>query len=145
MKPFAAAVLLVVGLALLGCGSSSSNSSNINGTWSATLVDSNNVTAFTFGTNLAVNGSGSLTISNFTFNSNSSCFVSGQTESGSFTLTGNTDGNVTGTFGLTVNSGTPAGNTLTLTGTVNGKTITGTWTMSGTGCTGSGTFTMSKT
>ncbi len=69
MKQFAAALLLAVGLTLVGCGSSSSNPNNINGTWNATLTDSNNVQAFTFSTMLVVNSGGSLTISNFTFNS----------------------------------------------------------------------------
>ena len=144
MKQFAAAVVLAIGLALVGCGSNSSNPANINGTWNATLIDSNNVTAFSFGTSVAVNGDGSLNISKFTFTSNSACFVSGQTATGSFTLGENSNGIVTGTFGFTVKSGTPAGNTLTLTGQAAGNSIKGTWTMSGTGCSGSGTFTMTK-
>ena len=144
MKQFAAALLLAVGLILTGCGSNNSNPPNINGTWNATLIDSNNVTAFTFGTSLTENSDGSLSISNFTFTSNSPCFVSGETESGSFKLSGNTNGNVNGTFGFVVNSGTPAGNTIALTGTAAGNTISGTWTMAGTGCSGFGTFTMTK-
>jgi hypothetical protein len=145
MKYFIAARLLAVGLILVGCGSNNSTPSNINGTWNATLIDTNNnVTAFTFGTSLVVNGDSSLSISNFTFTSNSACFVSGETATGSFKLSGNTNGNVNGTFGFVVNSGTPAGNTITLTGTATGNTISGTWTMAGTGCTGNGTFTMAK-
>ncbi len=134
----------MVGLFLVGCGSNSSNSSNINGAWSATLADSNNVQAFSFGVSLVTNSDGSLTVSNFTFNSNSACFVSGETASGSFTLSGNFNGSTKGTFGFTVKSGTPAGNTVTMTGTVNGNSITGTWTMAGNNCTGTGTFTMTK-
>jgi hypothetical protein len=134
-----------MGLTLLGCGSNnSSNPANINGTWNATLTDSNNVQAFTFGTSLVVNGDRTLSISNFTLTSNSPCFVSGETATGSFTLSGNFSGTMKGTFGFVVNSGTPAGNTLTLTGTDNGNTITGTWTMAGTGCSGNGNFTMTK-
>jgi hypothetical protein len=145
LKFFVATVFMALSLMLVGCGAnSSSNPANVNGTWNATLIDSNNVTAFSFGTSLVVNGDGSLSISKFTFNSNSGCFVSGETESGSFTLSGDFNGNTKGTFGFTVNSGTPAGNTLTLQGTANGNTISGQWTMSGTGCTGSGTFTMTK-
>jgi len=144
MKHFVVAILLAVGLTLVGCGSSSHNSSNINGTWNATLTDVNNASVFTFGTSLVVNGDGSLSISKFQFTSNSSCFVSGETETGSFTLSGDFNGNVTGSFGFTVQSGTPAGNTLTLTGTATGNTISGTWTLSGSGCTGTGTFTMTK-
>ena len=144
MKQFAVGLILVAGLFLAGCGSNSSNASNVNGTWNATLTDSNNVQAFTFGVSLATNSDGSLTVSNFTFNSNSSCFVSGETASGSFTLSGNMNGSTQGTFGFTVKSGTPAGNNVTMTGTVNGNVITGTWSMTGTGCTGTGTFTMNK-
>jgi hypothetical protein len=142
MKYLAAVVLLVVGLTLFGCGSSNSVPPNINGTWTATLIDINNTPVFTFGTSLVVNGDGSLSISNFNFTTSSPCFVSGQTETGSFTLGGNFDGKVTGTFQFNVLSGTPSGNTLTLTGSANGKAISGTWTLNGTGCTGTGTFTM---
>jgi hypothetical protein len=117
----------------------------VNGTWNATLTGNGNNTVFTFGTSLAVNGDGSLTITNFNFSTNSSCFVSGDTETGSFTLSGNFGGQVNGTLGFAVKSGTPAGNTLSLTGTANGSTISGTWTLTGgTGCTGSGTFKMTK-
>jgi hypothetical protein len=145
MKQFAVAAVLLVGLTLVGCGSSS-NPANINGNWNATLMSNgNNTPVFTFGTSLAVNADGSLNVTNFKFTTNSSCFVSGETESGSFTLSGNFSGQVNGSFGMTVTSGTPAGNTLSLTGTVSGKTISGNWTLTGgTGCTGSGTFTMTK-
>jgi len=143
MKQFALAVLLVLGFALAGCGSN--HSGNINGTWNATLLDTNNTTVFSFGTSLTENGDGSLSISNFQFTSNSPCFVSGETESGSFTLSGDFNGNVSGSFGLTVASGSPAGNTLKLNGTAAGNTISGTWTLTGgTGCTGSGAFTMTR-
>lgn len=146
MKQFAAAVLLVAGLILAGCGSNT-NPGNINGNWNATLMSNGNNTAFTFGTSLQVNADGSVSVVNFNFTKNdSSCFVSGETESGSFTLSGNFNGQVSGSFGMTVKSGNPSGNTLQLNGTVsNGNTISGTWTLTGnTGCTGSGSFTMSK-
>jgi len=116
MKQFLVAVLLVLGLALAGCGSGS-HSGNVNGTWNATLLDTNNTTVFSFGTSLVTNGDGSLTITNFQFTSNSPCFISGETESGSFSLSGDFNGNVSGSFGFTVSSGSPAGNTLKLNGT----------------------------
>jgi hypothetical protein len=144
MKQFAVFILLAVGLALVGCGSNS-NPANINGTWNATLMGNNNTTAFAFGTSLSTNGDGSLTVTNFSFTTNSPCFVSGETESGAFTLSGNFSGQVNGKFGMVVQSGSPSGNTLTLSGTAKGNTISGTWTLTGSsGCTGSGTFTMTK-
>lgn len=145
MKKLAVAMLLVVGLVMVGCGSDSNNKGNINGTWSATLTDTNQNQVFNFSTNLVENSDGTVSISNFSFSSNSSCFVSGETETGTFGLTGNLNGNVQGTFGMTITSGTPGGNMFTLSGTVNGKTISGQWTLTGgVGCTGSGTFTMTK-
>jgi hypothetical protein len=145
MKKFAVVVLLAAGIAMMGCGSNSSNHGNINGTWNATLTDTSNATVFSFGTNLVVNGDGTLAVTNFSFSTNSPCFVSGGSETGSFALSGDFNGNVTGTFGFTVQSGSPVGDTLTLTGTANGNTISGTWTLTGgTGCTGNGNFVMTK-
>jgi hypothetical protein len=145
MKNLAVAILLVVTLALAGCGSNSKDHGNINGNWTALLTDANGSLVFKFATSLIVNGDGTLSINNFSFSTNSPCFVSGETESGDFAFTGDFNGNVTGHFDLTVVSGSPSGNTLTLSGTVNGNTITGTWTLSGgTGCTGSGNFTMTN-
>jgi hypothetical protein len=149
MKRFAVPVFLLcltlVGITLVGCGSSN-NPANINGTWNASLVGSNNgQTTLNFGTSLIVNGDGTLSITNFQFSSNSSCFVDGETETGSFTLSGNFNGQVSGKFAFTVLSNTPANNTLTLTGTATGNTISGTWTLTGgTGCTGNGNFTMTR-
>ena len=146
MKHFAVALLLGAALTLAGCGSnSSSNPANINGTWNATLVDSNNATYFKFGTSLVVNGDDSLTVSNLTITAPSPCFATPETESGSFTLSGNFNGKVQGTFQLMLQSASPAGNSFTLSGSANGGTISGTWTLSGSfGCTGNGTFTMTK-
>ncbi|HVN21540.1 MAG TPA: hypothetical protein VMU05_22330 [Dongiaceae bacterium] len=145
MKQYAVALALVLGLALVGCGSNNSKDSNINGTWNATLTSGGNSTVFAFGTSLQTNSDGSLTVSNFDFTTNSPCFESGETETGSFTLSGDFNGNVNGKFGMTVQSGNPAGNTLALSGAVNGNTISGTWTLTGSsGCTGNGTFTMTK-
>lgn len=145
MKHFFVAILLVIGLGLAGCGTNSNNPANINGKWNATLLSSNNTTSFAFGTSLNVNADGSAAVTNFNFTTNSPCFASGETESGSFTLSGNFSGQVNGSFGMTVKSGSPTGNTLTLNGTAQGNTIAGTWSLTGSsGCTGSGTFTMTK-
>ncbi len=145
MKQFGIAVLLLLGMTLIGCGSSSSNANNVNGTWSATLVGNNNSTMFQFGTSLKANGDGTLSVTSFNFTTNSPCFANGATETGSFGVTGDFNGNTSGTFGMTIQSTSPSGNTLTLAGTDSGNSISGTWTLTGsTGCTGSGSFTMTK-
>lgn len=146
MKQFTIALFVLMVLTLVGCGSSNTNASNVNGTWNATLTSATSGSpVFTFGTSLQLNSDGSLNITNFSFNTSSPCFVSGDTESGSFTLAGNFNGQTTGTFGFTIKSGTPSGNTLTLSGAVTGNTISGTWTLTGgTGCSGNGTFTMTR-
>src|SRR3979411_44942 len=143
MKKLAVAILLVAGLTLVGCGSS--NHGNINGNWTATLTDSTSGSqVFAFTTSIVENSDGTLSISKFSFSTEEWCFGAGETESGTFALSGNFNGNVTGTFGMAVKSGSPSGNQLTLAGKINGNTITGTWTLVGTGCTGSGTFTTNK-
>jgi len=142
MKKLVVAWLVAMVLTLVGCGSNGSKG-NINGTWTAALSD----TSLNFGTSVVVNSDGTLSASQFSFSTNESCFVSGETESGSFALTGDFNGNVTGQFNYKVLSGSPSGNTLTLTGTTNGNTISGNWSLTGgnpTGCQGSGTFTMTK-
>jgi len=145
MKQSFAAVVLVVCLVLAGCGARNVNPATLNGGWNATLTDTGNTPAFTFGLSLLVNGDGTLNVSNFNFTSTSPCFVSDVTETGSFTLSGTFNGTVAGKFGLVVQSGSPAGNTLTLNGIVNGNTVSGTWALTGTtGCTGTGLFTMTK-
>ena len=145
MKQFGIALVLLLGLALIGCGSDNSKPNTVNGTWNATLVGSDSTTMFAFGTSLKANGDGSISVSNFNFTTNSPCFANGATETGSFGVTGDFNGNTAGTFGMTIQSKSPSGNTLTLAGTDKGNTISGTWTLTGSaGCTGAGTFTMNK-
>lgn len=144
MKQFAVTVLLLLGLVLVGCGSN--NPANLNGTWNATLMSGSTAPVFTFGTALSVSGNGSLNVTSFNFTTNSPCFAGGETETGSFTMSGNFSGQTHGSFGMTISSISPSGNTMVLNGTDVGNTITGTWTLTGSsGCTGSGTFTMNKT
>jgi hypothetical protein len=145
MKRFGAAFVVLICVALIGCGANSSNKSNINGAWNATLTSGGNSTVFAFGTSLRQNSDGSLSVTNFKFTTNSPCFVSGETETGSFAVSGDFDGNVNGTFGMNVQSGDPIGNTLALNGTANGNNISGKWTLTGSGgCKGNGTFSMTK-
>jgi hypothetical protein len=52
MQKLAVAILLAVGLVLVGCGTSN-NSGNINGNWTATLTDTNKAQALSFTTSIA--------------------------------------------------------------------------------------------
>jgi hypothetical protein len=148
MTVFSAIVLLVLGLTMSGCGSgnSSPGSGNINGTWTATLTNTGGSPIYTFSTSFTQGTGSTLNITNFTFTSTGPCFASYQTsETGSFGLMGNFNGNVTGTFDMTITTMFPGAtnNVLTLQGTVTGSTISGNWTlMGGTGCSGNGTFTI---
>src|SRR5215470_13522301 len=145
MKIIGVSLLLGLGLILVGCGSDKTTG-NINGNWTATLTGTSAEQALAFTTSLVATGSsGTLTVNNFRFSTNSVCFVSGETESGTFALSGDFNGNVSGQFGMSVLSGSPGGNSLTLTGTVSGGTINGTWILAGnSGCAGSGSFRMTR-
>lgn len=145
MQKLAMGFVLAVGLVLVGCGTSSNNSGNINGSWTATLMDSKSNPTLSFSTSITQMSDGSLSVTNLNFSTNSPCFVTGETATGSFTLSGNFNGNVSGSFGMNVQSGSPGGNTLTMSGTVTGSSITGNWTLAGSsGCTGAGHFTMTR-
>jgi len=144
MKHFGVAIMFFLVLALSGCGGGSS--STINGNWSATLTNQDGSPALSFTVTLAQSGS-TLNVTNLTFTTSSSCFALGTTATGAFTATGTSGGVTTGTFQLTVQSGsgnTNGANQLTLEGTLTNNSITGNWTLTGTGagCSGSGAFTM---
>jgi hypothetical protein len=136
-------VLLPVVLLLGACGGGNPRSGNINGNWTATLTDTG-PPVFTFNTTFTQGNGIGVNVTHFTFTTASPCFVSDETETGTFALSGDFNGNVTGMFGLTIQSGTPNGNTLTLQGTVKDNAISGTWTLAGvtSGCTGNGAFTI---
>jgi len=132
---------------LVACGSNSNNA--FNGNWSATLVNPDSTTAFTFTTSLSEGSQGNVTVTNLSFGTSSSCFALGTTASGTFAGTGTTNGAATGSIQLTIQSSTSnsnGANALTLQGALNNNTITGSWQLTGTGagCTGSGSFTMTK-
>jgi hypothetical protein len=140
-KPVWMIVTLALVLTLVGCGSGGgSNTTTIDGNWSASLIStSGGQPLFSFTTTLTETGGSGLSITNFTITSNGSCFVSGQTtETGSFTLSGNFSGSVMGTFGMTV---TGSQNVLTLQGGIGpNNTLTGNWSVTGSTCSGEGTF-----
>jgi len=144
MKKAAAVVLLGVTLILSGCANSHATG-NINGMWSATLLNSTSANTFAFMTDLTVNADGSLGTTNFNLTlNNTPCSFPTTTESGSFTITGNFNGQVSGKFHYVIMSTGVESDILTLDGTVSGGQITGTWTVSGAvgSCTGNGSFTM---
>ena len=144
-------VLLLVGAIMVGCSNNGSNSGNINGNWSASLTSTPSGTPdYAFSATFTQASGGGVDISSFTFTTDGPCFQGDMTtETGSFTLSGNLNGNVTGTFGMTISTEFPGGatqNVLTLTnGTVKGNTISGNWTLTGvSGCSGQGTFTINR-
>jgi hypothetical protein len=120
----------------------------VNGNWSASLTNSQSgQTNYSFTTTLAEANGGGVSVSNFTFTSAGSCFVQGQTsETGNFTLSGNFNGNVSGTFGMTITSTNSNNATLSLQGGVGpNNTLVGAWTLTGsTACSGQGSFTFNK-
>jgi hypothetical protein len=142
-------VLLALALTMSGCGSGSGpGSGNINGTWVAILNNANGSPAYSFSTTFTQGSGSTLSITNFAFTVPGPCFESYQgdqySEAGSFTLSGNSNGNIAGTFGMTISTIFPTtNNVLTLNGTVNGDTISGTWSATGLqGCSGNGKFTI---
>jgi hypothetical protein len=151
MKKLAVLIVLVCELALAGCGGNTTTTAatTSSGLWQAVLAGgSGEGSVLSFNMNFTVNGDGSLSVSQFGFLTTGTCFVSGETESGTSTLVTDASGVVTGPISFVVQSGSPAGNTLTLTGNeTTSSDITGTWTLTAaTGCTDTGgTFTMTKT
>ncbi|MFZ0417299.1 MAG: hypothetical protein WAM04_04290 [Candidatus Sulfotelmatobacter sp.] len=142
-------ILLVLGLTVVGCGSSSVGglASNINGSWTATLTDPNGSIAYQFSATFTQGTGSELTVTNFTFTSGGSCFgpysPGEYGESGSFTLVGNSNGKVTGMFGMVIATPNINGPALNLQGTLSGSTISGRWTASAIGgCSANGTFTI---
>jgi hypothetical protein len=146
MKQFGIVFFLAIALILTACGGGSSSSNTLTGNWTATLTNTDQTPAFVFTTSLTQSNGSTVTGTNLTFTTSTGCFTSAASQTGSFILSGNFNGNMTGTFQLTITSATPSGNTLTLQGNVNNNAITGTWTLSGLtpGCTGTGNFTFTR-
>ena len=149
-KKVAIAGLLSLALVLSGCGTTQTTAAaDTSGVWQAVMSGgAGEASALSFVTNFSVNGDGTLNISSFNFLNVNSCFASGGTESGTANVTTDVNNVVTGTVTYVVQSGSPAGNTLTLTGTEDDTTITGTWVLTesggSTGCSGAGDFTMTR-
>ena len=146
MHKIATTALLALTLVLGACGTGSSNNGNINGNWTAQLTDTHNNPAFALTTTFTQMSGSAVSVTNLTFTTSTPCFVSGETETASFVLSGNFSGSVSGAFQLTIKSGSPSGDTLTLQGTTQNNTITGAWTLVGisSGCSGSGNFVVTR-
>ena len=142
LKQLGMVAVCLLGFMLAGCGK---GSGNVNGNWTATLISPPDATpVFAFTTTFTQGSGGTLGFTNFTFTTAGTCFATGPfSQTGSVSLSGNYNGNVTGSFAMTVTTMFPTtNNMLTLMGTVNGNTVAGTWTLTGgTGCSGNGNFT----
>src|SRR5580698_5638107 len=107
MKHFGIAIIIFALFAVSGCGSSSSNSS-INGNWSATLTSADGTQALAFTATLAWRG-GVVTVSNLSFSTSSACIALGTTATVALPATGTSGCVTTGTFQMTIQTG--SGNT----------------------------------
>jgi hypothetical protein len=171
MKKLAILILLVLELAVSGCGTSSPSTvtnTATSGFWETQLIGGmGEASKLNFVTGFDVTNSGPLDVTSFSFFNSSACFangLNGSTETGTASFTTNTGTDqVTGQLTFTVTSVTPPGNVLTLTspaggltgtsngtstttGTLSGGIAVGTWQLTGgsgdASCTGQGTFTM---
>jgi hypothetical protein len=146
MKHLGTAMILFMALALLACGSSSANAADpLKGNWEGGLLNPDGTTAFGFTATLTQSG-GTVSVTNFSLIPPSSCFATGTTASGVFTMTDMTHGVTSGTFDMTIQSGssnTNGMNALALQGTFVRNAIGGSWTLTGTGleCSKEGTVT----
>lgn len=165
MKRLAILFLLVLAVALFGCNVPRTDitSTSTSGNWEGRLTGgTEEASLLNFTTSFTVVNGGPLSITGFSFINNGACFQTGlskETYTGTASLITSSNGQVTGTFEMTINS-VPAGNTLdlkgNLTGTSNGTTTTvgtlsngvvvGTWNLTGgegdASCSGTGSFVM---
>jgi len=142
-KATAVTILVVLGLTMAGCGSSTSGGASINGNWTASLTNPDGSIAYQFLVTFTQGTGGSLNITNFSFTLPGSCFGSGEYgPTATFTPSGTSP--VAGTFGMSIASPAVVGPALGLQGALTRATITGTWRL-GSGvaaCSGNGTFVM---
>ena len=135
-------ILLVLAITIAGCGSSSVSgliSGNINGTWTATLNNTDGSIAYQFSATFTQGTGSGLSVTNVTFTIPGPCMSSGEPGTGSFTP-------ANGTFGMSMASPDVGGPTMNLQGILSNGTISGTWRASEVlqPCGGNGTFTMQR-
>lgn len=163
-----ALIVLMLELAVCGCGNSTpttNNNTQTTGNWEAFLTGGTaQASLLNFVVSFNVTNSGPLDFTDpgVSFFNQGACFgtdVNDETENGTATLNTANGGTVTGTLNMNIVS-TTNGNTLTLSGTLTGNSngtttttgnltngvVVGTWSLSGGGgdasCTGSGSFLM---
>jgi hypothetical protein len=170
MKTVRIILLLTSVLLLAACGGMGfgnmgnpnlNSSNNMNGNWTVTMMNQSGVQIMAFSSALSQSGGNVVTATNLQFTTPTPCFTTGSSGTGAVMLNSGMNGSMTGTFGMTIQSGTTdtsvsmgmqmmtttGTNVLTLQGSMsNMSTVSGTWTMSGvmSGCSGSGSFTMTR-
>ena len=130
--------LIVLGLTMAGCGSSTAGSSGINGNWTATLKNPDGSIAYQFSATLTPATGNILDVTNLKVATPGQCLSSSEAASGSFIPTN-------AAFGMSMVGFAILSPDLSLQGKLSSGTISGTWTLSGggiAGCPGSGTFIM---
>jgi hypothetical protein len=130
-------MLLVLGPAVAGCGSSSF-SGLINGTWTATLTNADGSITYQFSATFAQATGSNLNITNLTFTTAGACdFAVAGGAGGSFSPSSRA-------FAMSMVELNVGGDILALQGTLSNGTISGTWSASGLvpSCSGNGTFTI---
>lgn len=133
-----ALLLIVLGLTLVGCGSSNTGTSGIKGNWTATLKNADGSIAYQFSATLSPGTGNNLNVTNLRVAAPGQCLSSNEPASGSFTPTN-------ATFGMSMVGFAILSPELSLQGELSGRTISGTWMLSGGGigaCTGNGIFIM---
>lgn len=68
---FAVVALFALVLTVLGCSTSGSKTSNINGNWTASLTDTHGTQVLAFNTTITESSNSSLSVSNFSLSTNS--------------------------------------------------------------------------
>jgi hypothetical protein len=152
MTRIAIGLTLSLSLILSGCGASkafqasaTSHAQGIDGIWTAQARDLDGHNAMVFQTLMKQSQNSQVNVKMFSFLIPDPCFPEQTSREATFTQTGIANGNITGSFAMTVVSTfSNDNNTLTLAGTMNGPDISGTWSMSSVSdsCHGSGTFQM---
>ena len=137
--------LLLLASILTSCGSSPVPKV-IDGTWNASLLNSDSSVAYTFQTSLNQDTGSAVKVISFDFTTDAPCFTTPIGQTATFSVTGHSRQFQTGPFKMNISTanGTMVENVLTLNGTRNADgSISGTWTLTGlSGCSGNGNYTM---